>query len=64
MVFERNAEGNFENDQVFKPQDFRHTAATLLVERGFMDISQSRSDTRSRASACPGRGRQAREHQL
>ncbi|WP_315775124.1 MULTISPECIES: tyrosine-type recombinase/integrase [unclassified Bradyrhizobium] len=36
MGFKRNADGKFDDD-VFKPHDFRHTAATLLVERGFMD---------------------------
>jgi integrase len=37
MGFTRNAEGKFDDDDVFKPHDFRHTAASLLVERGFMD---------------------------
>jgi len=36
MGFTRNADGKFDDD-VFKPHDFRHTAGTLLVERGFMD---------------------------
>ncbi|CCE04770.1 conserved hypothetical protein [Bradyrhizobium sp. STM 3843] len=36
MGFKRNADGKFDDD-VFKPHDFRHTAATLLVEAGFMD---------------------------
>jgi len=35
MGFQKNADGKF--GDVFKPHDFRHTAATLLVERGFMD---------------------------
>jgi integrase len=40
MGFERGEDGRF-SDDVFKPHDFRHTAATLLVERGFMDSDVS-----------------------
>jgi integrase len=40
MGFARSADGKF-GDDVFKPHDFRHTAATLLVERGFMDSDVS-----------------------